>query len=86
MAEADGELQRIDRQLDNLGKDQERIRQNIRSLNGVAGQEQQVQGYARQLAAQEAQIAGLRDRQAEQQRTKTSLEGELNRAIETAAF
>ena len=86
MAEADGELQRIDRQMDNLSKDQERIRQNIRSLAGVAGQEQQVQGYARQLAGQEAQIAGLRDRQAEQQRTRTSLEGELNRAIETANF
>jgi len=86
IAETGGELQRIDKQIADLGRDQERIRQNIRSLSGVAGQEQQVQNYARQLAAQEAQIAALRDRQAEQQRSKTALEGELGRAIETADF
>ena len=67
-------------------QDQERLRQNINSLNRVAGQEQQVQAYSRQLASQEMQIAAVRDRMAESQRRKVTLENELNSLIEQMDF
>ncbi|OFW45142.1 MAG: hypothetical protein A3J28_15225 [Acidobacteria bacterium RIFCSPLOWO2_12_FULL_60_22] len=86
IAAVDGEIRRGEEQIRNLFQDQERLRQNINSLNRVAGQEQQVQAYSRQLAAQEAQLASLRDRQAESQRRKTALETELNSLIERMEF
>ena len=86
IAAADGEFRRTEEQVRNLFQDQERLRQNINSLNRVAGQEQQVQAYSRQLAAQEVQLASLRDRSAELQRRKTALETELNSLIEKMEF
>ena len=86
VAAADGEIRRTDEAIKSLFQDQERVRQNINSLNRVAGQEQQVQTYSRQLAAQEAQLASLRDRMAESQRRKTALETELNSLIERMEF
>lgn len=86
IASLDGELRRTDEQIKGVFQDQERVRQNINSLNRVSGQEQQVQSYSRQLAAQEAQLATLRDRQSEQQKRKTALEAELNSLIEKMEF
>ena len=80
---------RITTQFDSRGdlvRDQERMRQNINSLNQVAGQQQQVQAYAKQLADQEAKLAALRDRSAELQRRRATLETELNGAIEKMEF
>jgi hypothetical protein len=56
LAAATRDIQRIDNQISELIRDQDRLRQNIGSLNHVNGQEQQVQAYARQLAGQEAQL------------------------------
>jgi hypothetical protein len=86
IAATDGEIQRTQTEINNLFQDQERLRQNINSLNRVAGQEQQVQTYARQLAAQEAQLATLRDRLAQLQQRRTTLESELNSLIERMEF
>jgi hypothetical protein len=86
IAANDGEIQRVQTQINNIFQDQERVRQNINSLNRVAGQEQQVQTYSRQLAAQEAQLATLRDQQAQLQTKKTTLEGQLNSLIEKMEF
>ena len=69
-----------------IGSDQERIRQNINSLNHVSGQQEQVQKYARQLADQEAQLATLRDRQSEVERKRAALQSELNSLIEKMDF
>src|SRR5262249_17947336 len=65
IADTDGEIRRTEAGVNELVRDQERMRSNIASLNKVSGEQQQVQTYARQLAAQEAQIASLRDRSAE---------------------
>jgi len=86
IAANDGEIQRTLTQINNVVIDQERIRQNINSLNRVAGQEQQVQNYARQLAAQESQLAATRDRLAQLQQKKTQLEAQLNSLIEKMEF
>ena len=69
-----------------ITKDQDRIRQNLGSLNRVAGQEDQVNRYARQLATQESQLATLRDRSSDLRRKKAAAEAELNRLIEAMDF
>ena len=69
-----------------LTADEDRIRQNIQSLNNVSGQQQQVQTYARQLDAHEQQLATLRDNQAELQKKKSALQGELDKVVEALTF
>ena len=86
IAENDRALQDAQTQTRELTADEERIRQNIGSLNSVSGQQQQVQNYARQLDQHEQQLAGLRDRQAELQKKKTALQAELDKLIEALAF
>jgi hypothetical protein len=86
IAENDRALEDAQGQTRDLTADEERIRQNIASLNNVSGQQQQVQNYARQLDAHEQQLATLRDRQAELQKKKSALEAELNKLIEALAF
>ncbi len=80
------ERQRVEAQINNVVRDQDRIRQNINSLNHVSGQQEQVQKYASQLAGQEAQLATLRDRQSELERRNAALQSELNSLIEKMDF
>ena len=61
IAEMDNEIRRTDASVNELVRDQDRMRSNIASLNQVSGQQQLLQTYARQLSAQESQIATLRD-------------------------
>jgi hypothetical protein len=86
IAENDRALQEVDAQTRDLNTDEDRIRRNIQSLNSVSGQQQQVQTYARQLDAHEQQLTQLRDRQAELQKKKTALQGELDRLVAALAF
>jgi hypothetical protein len=86
VAANDRALEEAEGQTRDLTADEERIRQNIGSLNSVSGQQQQVQNYARQLDAHEQQLAALRGRQAELQKKKSALETELNKLIEALAF
>jgi len=86
IAAADGEVRRVEAQVATIVRDQDRIRQNINSLNQVNGQQEQVQKYARQLADQEAQLATLRDRQSELERKRAALQSELNSLIEKMDF
>lgn len=86
IAAADRELQQIDGQINETVRDQERIRQNLGSLNAVAGQQDQVQRYARELAAQETRLASLRDQQAQLRKQRSALESEVNAAIEKMDF
>jgi hypothetical protein len=86
IAAADSEKQRVTERINALDHDQNRIRQNIDSLNRVPGQQEQVQKYAKQLADQEGQLATLRDRQSELDRKKAALQSELNSLIEKMEF
>jgi chaperonin cofactor prefoldin len=86
VAANDRALEEAEGQTRDLTADEERIRQNIGSLNNVSGQQQQVQNYARQLDAHEQQLATLRDRQAELQKKKSALETELNKLTEALTF
>jgi hypothetical protein len=70
----------------NLTQDQTRLRQNIDSLRNVAGQQDLVQQYARQLATNETQLAALRDKENDLRKKKSTLEAQLNGLIERADF
>ncbi len=86
IAANDAQLRQAQADLNNLTQDEERQRRNIESLRNVAGQQDLVQQYARQLAAAEVKLAGLRDQESGLQRQKTALQGELNSLIEKAEF
>ena len=86
IAENDGGLSDIDTQMRNATADEDRIRRNIASLNTVAGQQQQVQTYARQLDTAEQQLAHLRDQQADLQKKKTALQKDLDQQVEALTF
>jgi hypothetical protein len=85
-AENDAAIARATQEFTDLTRDQDRLRQNIESLNRVSGQQEQVQQYARQLATQETRLVALRDRQAELRKTKAALESGLNALIEKMDF
>jgi len=86
MAAAAGEMQRIEGQINDVIHDQDRLRQNIGSLNQVGGQQQQVEAYAQRLSSQESQLASLRDRRAELDKKRAALESEIGSSIETMTF
>ena len=86
IADNDAERHRVEGQIANIVRDQDRIRQNINSLNHVSGQQEQVQKYARQLDTQEGQLAALRDHQSELERKNAALQSELNSLIEKMEF
>jgi hypothetical protein len=86
IADNEAERRRVEAQINNIVRDQDRLRQNINSLNHVAGQETQVQKYARQLADQEGQLASLRDHQSDLERKNAALQSELNSLIEKIEF
>ena len=54
--------------------------------NRVSGQQDQVQQYARQLAAAETKLAALRDTQSELRKKKTALDGQLSSLMERIEF
>jgi chaperonin cofactor prefoldin len=73
-------------QIHDLSSDEDRIRQNINSLNNVSSQQQLVQSYAKQLDQHEQQLAALRDRQAELNKKRAALQSELNKLIDALTF
>ncbi len=86
IATADTERQRADSAADVIVRNQERLRQNIGSLNNVSGQQQQVQSYAKQLADGENRLAALRDQSAAAQRRRDQFQADLNSAITKLDF
>ena len=86
IATADAGARRLDEQINAIVRDQDRIRQNVNSLNHVSAQQEQVQKYARQLADQEGQLASLRDRKSALEAKRAALESELNSLIEKMEF
>ncbi len=86
IAENDRAIARTEKELQELNQDQQRLRQNIISLNQVAGQQDQVQRYARDLAAQETKMAALRDRLSQLRKTKEEAAAALDALIDKMEF
>ena len=82
----DAALRQAEADIASLTQDQTRIRSNIESLNRVNGQQDQVQQYARQLAAAETKLAALRDTQSDLRKKKAALDGQLNSLMERIEF
>jgi chromosome segregation ATPase len=86
IATNDAVLKQADGGIADLTQDQTRVRANIQSLNNVKNQQDLVQQYAGQLAANETKMAALRDQQGELKRKKTALESELSALMEKLDF
>ena len=86
IAGIDSQIRQVENDINNVASDENRIRQNISSLNNVSGQQELVQRYARQLADQESQMAGLRDRDAALKKQKATLESNLSDLIAKLEF
>ena len=86
IADNDATLKLADSGISDLTQDQTRVRANIQSLNAVKNQQDLVQQYASQLAANETKMAALRDQQSNLKRKKTTLESELNTLMEKMDF
>jgi hypothetical protein len=86
IAAGDAEIGLTEQRVNDAVRDEQRIRDNIGSLNRVSGQQDLVQKYAGQLAAQETRIATLRDRLAELRTNKAALESELAALIDKLEF
>ncbi len=82
----DSAIRRAEEEVASLNQDQGRLRSNIESLNRVSGQQDQVQQYARQLAAAETRLAALRDTQSDLRKKKAALDAELNSLMERIEF
>jgi hypothetical protein len=82
----DAALRRAQGDSNELVSDQNRLRQNIDSLNRVSGQQDRVQQYARDLSNSESKLAALRDQRRGLEQKKVELENDLNAQIESADF
>jgi len=65
---------------------QDRLRQNIQTLNSVSGQQEQVQEWSKQLGAEEVRMTTLRDQVAGLEKKKAALQSELSDMIEKLEF
>jgi hypothetical protein len=86
IANNDAALKQADSSISDLTQDQTRVRANIQSLNNVKNQQDLVQQYASQLAANETKMVALRDTQSDLRRKKTALESELAAMMEKLDF
>jgi len=86
VAANDAAIHQAEADVTSLTQDQSRLRSNIESLNRVNGQQDQVQQYARQLAAAETKLAALRDTQSDLRKKKAALEADLNSLMEQIDF
>ncbi|MGA2878885.1 MAG: DUF4139 domain-containing protein [Bryobacteraceae bacterium] len=86
IADLDNQARQLEGDISGMVSDQTRIRQNMQSLNQVSGQQDQVQKYARQLAAQESAMASSRDKLSDLKKQKAADESRLNSLIEKMDF
>ena len=86
LTDLDTQIRNLQTSMDALSHDQERLRQNITTLNNVSGQQQQVQSYAGKMAAQEAQIGALQDQRAQLQQRRAAADSALTALLDKMDF
>jgi hypothetical protein len=77
LVKVDTDLASIGAEVTDIGNDQARWRQNIDSLRGVPGQEEQVRKYASELAESDVAQVKLRDQQHQLEQKKKALDQDL---------
>ena len=70
-------------EIDELFRDQNRLRQNIYNLRNVPGQQQQVQAYAAKLAGQEKQLEAMHEALRAARTQLKQLQAQLDRLLNT---
>jgi hypothetical protein len=85
-ADAALEVQRMEKKLTTGESDENRLRMNIQTLHGVAGQQDQVSNYATQLAKKENEIQDGRARLEDARKKQATLEDELATLVENLSF
>jgi hypothetical protein len=86
IAAVDESITQTRAEMDQVTQAETRLRQNIQTLNSVSGQQDQVQTWSRDLAAQEVQYTKLRDQAAALDKQKAALEADLNGMIAKLEF
>ena len=80
------DIQRLEKRLASIEADENRLRSSIQALNGVAGQQDQVQRYATDLSKKENEIQDLHARLDEARTKQAALEAELASLVENLSF
>jgi hypothetical protein len=86
ITETDASLTEARSDMNEVTRAQERLRQNIQTLNRVSGQQEQVQEWSKQLAAEEVRMTALRDQVAGLDKKKAALQSALGDMIEKLEF
>jgi hypothetical protein len=86
LAQIDTDLAAVAGEVSDLSNDQGRWRQNINSLRGVPGQEEQVRKYAGELAESDVTLVKLRDQQHQFEQKKKVLDQDLRDQFQTLDF
>ncbi len=73
-------------EMEEVTQAENRLRQNITTLNSVSGQRDQVQTWSLQLESEEVQYTKLRDQAATLDKQKSTLEADLNEMIVKLEF
>lgn len=86
LAAAETHTSAVDAQIDELGADQERIRNNMQALKGSAAEKALIKRYTGELNAQEDRLAGLRKELAAAQQQQDARRDELARLVQQLTF
>jgi hypothetical protein len=82
VARLDGEIGAREREIQQIARDQERVRENMKSLKGSSEERQLLQRYVRQLDEQENRLAAVRTEIASLQARRQQAQADLERFIE----
>ena len=77
-----GEVARRQSEVEQIGADQDRVRENMKSLKGTSEEKQLVQRYVKQLDDQETRLDTLRKEMASLNADQTRAQADLDKAIE----
>jgi hypothetical protein len=86
VARLTGEMNRRQGEVDQIGRDQERVRENMRSLKGSSEEKQLLQRYVKQLDEQETRLETLRREIAGLTAERTKAQADLTSFIEAMAL
>ena len=86
VSDLDSQIAGIESEINDTTRDQDRMRQNISSLNSVSGQQDQVQRYAKQLSDGEGRLANLRDQQRDAKKKRQAADRDVAGMVDRLEF
>jgi hypothetical protein len=86
LTDLDASLSSAKSQMQQLSEDENRLRDNLNSLNRVSGQQDRVSKYAQQLADEDTKIVQLRDQISDLQQRRNATNTQMQQAAEQLDF